>query len=102
MEILQFSTAILSVSTPGTGFLRDAGERASMARKLNDYAADLVAGEARRFGYFAALLMPDVAALAAEAARALDSGADGVVLLASNQGTYLGTADQDELFARPQ
>ena len=73
-----------------------------MARKLNDYAADLVAGEARRFGYFAALLMPDVAALAAEAARALDSGADGVVLLASNQGTYLGTADQDELFARPQ
>jgi 6-methylsalicylate decarboxylase len=100
MGILQISTAILSVSTPGAGFLRDAGQRASMARKLNDYAAELVAGAARRFGYFATLPMPDVAASAAEAARALDSGADGVVILASDQGTYLGTADQDELFAR--
>jgi hypothetical protein len=31
--------------------------------------------------------------------HALDCGADGVVILASNQGTYLGSADQDELFA---
>ncbi len=43
--------------------------------------------------------MPDAATSASATAPALDDlGADGVILLADNQGTYLGAAGQDELW----
>ncbi|WP_200308144.1 amidohydrolase family protein [Streptomyces adelaidensis] len=99
MALLGTATAILSVSTPGTGFLTDPGEAVALARVLNDQVASVAAGHPGRFGHFATLPMPDPAASAAEAARALDElGADGVTLLANNQGTYLGAAGQDPLW----
>lgn len=99
MNLLCTSTAIVSVSTPGTGFLTDSGEAAALARRLNDFSASLAADHAGRFGYFAALPMPDAAASAVEARRALEElGADGVTLLANNQGTYLGSGGQDALW----
>ena len=82
---------------PGTGFLTDPSEAPDPARRLNALGASLAADHPGRFGYFAILPMPDVAASAAEARRALDElGADGVTLLANNQGTYLGRGGQDQ------
>ena len=99
MDLLGIATAILSISTPGTGFLDDPGEAAELARRLNDHSASLAADHNARFGFFATLPMPEAADSAREAARALDElGADGVTLLANNQGGYLGAAGQDELW----
>lgn len=100
MAELDVGTAILSVSTPGTTFLAGPTEAAALARDLNDYAAQLVADRPDRFGFFATVPMPHVAAAAAEAVRSLDElHADGVVLLANSAGHYLGQDGQDELFA---
>lgn len=99
MDLLGTATAFVSVSTPGTGFLTDPGEAVGLARRLNDFSASLPAEHPGRLGWFATLPMPDAAVSAAEAARALDElGADGVTLLANNQGTYLGTDGQDVLW----
>ncbi|MEU6324844.1 amidohydrolase family protein [Streptomyces sp. NPDC047009] len=99
MDLLGTATAVVSVSTPGTGFLDKPSEAAGLARRLNDYAAALAVDHPGRFGHFATLPMPDTAAATAEAARALDElAADGVVLLANNHGSYLGSAGQDDLW----
>ncbi|MFJ5262036.1 amidohydrolase family protein [Streptomyces sp. NPDC088387] len=99
MDLLETATAILSVSTPGTAFLTEPAQATGLARRLNDFSAALPAQHPGRFGWFATLPMPDAAASAAEAARALDGlGADGVTLLANNRGEYLGAAGQDELW----
>ncbi|MFG2957517.1 amidohydrolase family protein [Streptomyces sp. NPDC048291] len=99
MDLLGTETAILSVSTPGTGFLTDRTDAAELARRLNDFCAGLPLDHPGRFGWFATLPMPDAGASAAEAERALgELGADGVTLLANNQGTYLGTEGQDALW----
>ncbi|RDH74801.1 amidohydrolase [Mycolicibacterium moriokaense] len=100
MAELDVGTAILSVSTPGTTFLPRASDAAALARDLNDYTADLVASAPERFGFFATVPLPHLDEGVAETARALDDlGADGVVLLANNAGTYVGEEGQDELFA---
>lgn len=100
MDLLGTRTALLSVSTPGAGFLTDPGSAADLARRLNDHSAALTADHPGRFGYFATLPMPDAAASATEAARALDDlRADGVTLLANNRGTYLGTDGQEPLWS---
>ncbi|WP_308013281.1 amidohydrolase family protein [Streptomyces beigongshangae] len=99
MDLLGTATALVSVSTPGTGFLGDPGEAARLARRLNDFCAALPGEHPGRLGWFATLPMPDAAACAAEAARALDGlGADGVILLANSRGTYLGADGQDVLW----
>ncbi len=99
MDLLGTATGILSVSTPGTSFLTDAQEAAALAGRLNDHCAALAGAAPHRFGYFATLPLPHTGAAAAEAVRALDSlGADGVVLLANNQGRYLGSEGDDELW----
>ncbi len=46
MAELNVGTAILSVSTPGTTLLPGPADAAALARDLNDYLADLVAGTA--------------------------------------------------------
>jgi 6-methylsalicylate decarboxylase len=100
MAELDVATAIVSVSTPGTTFLPDPADAAALARDLNDFNADLVASQPDRFGFFATVPMPHVDAAVAETVRALDDlKADGVVLLANNDGIYLGEDGQDDLFA---
>ncbi|MFF3374172.1 amidohydrolase family protein [Streptomyces sp. NPDC002680] len=99
MDLLETDTAILSVSTPGTGFLADPTEAADLARRLNDFSAALAAQHPDRFGWFATLPMPDTETSAKEAERALTGlGADGVTLLANNNGSYLGADGQDSLW----
>jgi predicted TIM-barrel fold metal-dependent hydrolase len=100
MAELNVSTAILSVSTPGTAFLPDPADAAALARDVNDYTAELAAAQPDRFGFFATVPLPNIDEAVAETVRALDDlNADGVVLLANNAGTYLGEEGQDALFA---
>ncbi|OBI51385.1 amidohydrolase family protein [Mycobacterium sp. E796] len=100
MGELNVATAILSVSTPGTAFLPDARDAASLARDLNDYLAGLVRAQPDRFGFFATVPMPHLRESVDEVARSLgDLHADGVVVLANSAGTYLGQDGQDDLFA---
>ncbi len=98
------ATSILSVSTPGV----EPGEKQEaqdMARRLNDYAAGIVADHPGRFGFFATVTLPDVQGSVIEAKRALDTlKADGIVLHAQTNGVYLGdpsmTSLLEELNAR--
>jgi predicted TIM-barrel fold metal-dependent hydrolase len=83
-------TGILSLSTPGVYF-GDVTEARSWARSVNEYCANVVARRPDRFGFFATLTLPDVEGALAEAEFALDElHADGIVLLANNDGRYLG------------
>lgn len=86
------ATAILSLSTPGLRFIRDPAEARSMSRSVNDYAAHLHNQHPSRFGFFAALpSLHDTAACLEELAYAFDVlHADGVALLTSYEGKYLG------------
>ena len=59
MDSQQIATGILSVSTPSVvGWAQS--ERREMARRINEYTADLVADRPERFGSFATLPLPDV------------------------------------------
>lgn len=99
MAELEVSTAILSVSTPGTSFLPNSADAAALARHINDYTAELVAAQPDRFGFFATVPMPHIEESVAETVRALDDlRADGVVLLANSNDVYLGQDGQEALF----
>jgi 6-methylsalicylate decarboxylase len=84
------ATGILSISTPGV-HLGDDVEAREIARQANEFMAQVVRQQPDRFGFFAVLPLPDLDGAIAEARHALDVlGADGVMLLASVRGTYLG------------
>lgn len=90
MDSVGIAKGILSLTAPSvTGWQGE--ERREMARKVNDYTAELVKHEPERFGHFATVPLPDVEGAVLEAKRALDElGADGIILLSSYEGKYLG------------
>jgi 6-methylsalicylate decarboxylase len=90
MDALRIATGILSVSTPGVvGWPLQ--QRREMARRINEYVAQVVANHPDRFGNFATLPLPDIDGAIAEIDYALgDLRADGVVVLANYEGKYLG------------
>jgi 6-methylsalicylate decarboxylase len=93
------AAAVVSISTPGV-HLGDDVEARRMARVVNEQVAELVKDHPDRFGFFATLTLPDVDGAIAEAAEAFDRlGADGVILLASVEGRYLGDPAFDPLMA---
>lgn len=90
-------TGILSLGIPGAHFGDDERAR-DLARRCNEDLADFVAHHPHRFGLFAITPMPDVDGACAEAIYALDTlEADGIVLLSSYTGKYLGQPDWDPL-----
>ena len=90
MDEADVATSILSISTPGVHLGKDADAR-RMARLVNDFSAEVVNRHPKRFGFFAVLTLPDLDGALAELEYALDDlHADGIVLLANAQGTYLG------------
>ncbi|MCK7626027.1 amidohydrolase family protein [Streptomyces sp. RS10V-4] len=90
MDSQAIATGVLSVSAPGVHLGDDTGAR-TLARTVNEAVAELVKDRPDRFGQFASLPLPDVDGAVAEAVHALDVlHADGVVLMASAQGRYLG------------
>ena len=100
MDQIGTATAILSVSTPGTGPATTSAEAVRVAEEVNDFSAELVKDKPDRFGFFATLTLPHLDHALTETTRALDDlGADGVILLANTNGTYLGQPEQEPLFA---
>jgi 6-methylsalicylate decarboxylase len=98
MDALGVETAMLSISSPGVHFGDDTAAR-RLARQVNEAAAVLRAAHPARFGYFAALPLPNVEGAVAEAIHALDQlQADGVVLESNHDGVYLGDPRLDPLY----
>lgn len=90
MDGNDIQTGILSLTIPGVYF-GDVPEARRWAREINQYCAEIVQRRPDRFGFFATLTLPDVDGALAEAEYALDVlHADGIVLLANNDGRYLG------------
>ncbi|WP_423760722.1 amidohydrolase family protein [Burkholderia sp. NLJ2] len=91
--------ALLSISAPGVYF-GDIEAARTLARQCNEYSAQLCDAHPGRFGSFAVLPMPFAEPACAEAVYALDVlKADGVVLLGSTEGKFLGAPEFDELMA---
>lgn len=99
MDVHGIELAVTSVSAPGVRFAGEAEAR-TLARACNEYSADMAARHPGRFGTFAILPMPFAESACTEAVRALDVlAADGVVLLGSVDGVFLGDPRFEELMA---
>ncbi|WP_285961778.1 amidohydrolase family protein [Pseudomonas tohonis] len=99
MDAQGMQAAILSLNAPGVHFGDDAAA-ATLARRCNEQAAELAARHPGRFGSFAVLPLPATELACKEAVHALDTlAADGVMLLASVDGQFLGDPRFDELMA---
>ncbi|MGX1479920.1 UNVERIFIED_CONTAM: putative TIM-barrel fold metal-dependent hydrolase [Streptomyces canus] len=92
-------TAMLSMSSPGVHFGDDKAA-GLLARRVNEYTAELTRDHPGRFGNFVSLPLPDVDASLDEIAFAFDElDADGVALVTHTHGVYLGDQRLDPVFA---
>jgi predicted TIM-barrel fold metal-dependent hydrolase len=95
MDKSGISLSMLSLIQPSAS-AGDAEKRRSIARKSNDYAAQLVRDHPGRFGSFASLPLTDVDGSLKEIEYAVGTlKAEGICLMTSYQDKYLG----DEAFA---
>lgn len=99
MDQIGTQTAITSLSAPGVYF-GNLNEACKLARDCNEYSARMAQQYPGRFGSFAVLPMPFTAESCAEAIYALDVlKANGIVLLGSTDGVFLGDPRLEELMA---
>ena len=99
MDAHGIAASIVSISFPGVHFGDDRAARA-LARRCNELAADLGRRWPGRFGAFAVLPLPDLDGSLAELGFALDElELDGVILLASYAGKFLGDPHFEPLLA---
>jgi len=98
MDDAGIDVAMLSISTPGVHVGDDQRARA-LARRCNEFAAQLVQSRPDRFGSFAALPLPDVDGALEELSYALDIlKLDGVLLFSNVEGIYLGDPRLEPVF----
>jgi aminocarboxymuconate-semialdehyde decarboxylase len=98
MDDAGIDVAVVSLSTPGvhTG---DSAKARALARRCNEFSAELVHARPDRFGGFACLPLPDVDASLEELSYALDVlGLDGFVLFTNSNGVYLGDPALEPVF----
>jgi predicted TIM-barrel fold metal-dependent hydrolase len=92
MDEIGVAGALLSISSPHVSFV-DQAKAAPLCQSINDYAAGMKRRHPHRFGAFAILPLPDIAASLAELRRGLDElDLDGVALPTHTEGRYLGDA----------
>ncbi len=90
---------ILSLSVPGSHLGDDADARV-LAKRINRESAEYVTQRPDRFGALATLPIPDIEGACEAARHALDDlKLDGVGLLASYGGRYIGNPEWDPLLA---
>ena len=90
--------AVLSVSTPGVHVGDDQKAR-KLARRCNEFLAEIIQQRPDRFAGFACLPLPDVDGSLNELAYATDElGLDGVVAFTNANGVYLGDARLEPVF----
>ncbi|HEV2748884.1 MAG TPA: amidohydrolase family protein [Gemmatimonadales bacterium] len=98
MDDAGIDVAVVSLSTPGvhTG---DSAKARALARRCNEFAAQLVHARPDRFASFACIPLPAIDASLEELSYALDVlGADGLVLFTNSNGVYLGDAVLEPVF----
>lgn len=99
MDACGIAVALTSLAQPGVGFGDESAARA-LARRCNDYAAELVARRPQRFGAFATVPMGSAEGALDEIAYCLDALAfDGVSLFASYGENFLGDPKFDAVLA---
>jgi predicted TIM-barrel fold metal-dependent hydrolase len=89
MDDASIDVAVVSLSTPGVHTGNNAKARA-LARRCNEFAADLVGAWPDRFASLACLPLPDIDASLDELAYAIDVlDLDGVVLFTNANGSQV-------------
>jgi predicted TIM-barrel fold metal-dependent hydrolase len=92
--------ALLSISAPGT-WLGEVAPARTLTRRCNEHLAGIVRDRPNRFGFHAALALPDVEGSLREIDHALDVlKADGVGLMTSYGGKYLGDPQFTPVFEK--
>ncbi|WP_375508434.1 amidohydrolase family protein, partial [uncultured Caballeronia sp.] len=95
MDQHDIATGVLSLSTPGPHF-GDDREARLLTRQVNERLGELVKNRPERFGMFASVPLPDIDGSLEAIRHAYDDLAtDGVILLASNRGVYVGDPSFD-------